>query len=252
MAAPSTVVVVPCFNEADRLDVGQFWSFARGWQGGRFLFVDDGSTDRTPALLGALTARAPERFSVLALARNQGKAEAVRQGMLAAFAMAPAVAGYWDADLATPLEVIPSLEKVLADRPTYDIVMGSRVRLLGRSIIRQPVRHYVGRIFATTVSLLLRLAVYDTQCGAKLFRVSAATRRLFAQPFGSRWIFDVEALLRFVAEMRQEGIDPETRIYEFPLDSWRDMEGSKLGPQDCFRTLLDLARMFGDQRKKGR
>ena len=139
-------------------------------------------------------------MDVIHLAANQGKAEAVRAGILAALRLEPDLVGFWDADLATPLNAIDDFLALAAKRPEIDIILGSRVMLMGRDIRREAWRHYLGRVFATGVSLSLNLPVYDTQCGAKVFRANEATAAVFATPFHSPWIFDVEVLARYLAQ----------------------------------------------------
>jgi hypothetical protein len=154
-------------------------------------------------------------------------------------------AGYWDADLATPLEAALEFLALLRERPELQLVMGARVQLLGRVIVRNPARHYVGRVFATLASQTLRLPVYDTQCGAKLFRVSALCRRLFETPFVTRWIFDVELLARLLRDAAGAGHpDPSALVVEFPLQRWVDVRGSKIGPLDYLSSLADLVRLW--------
>jgi glycosyltransferase involved in cell wall biosynthesis len=113
-----------------------------------FVFVNDGSTDGTQSLLDPFAAEHPARVAVSALEHNGGKAEAVRHGVLHAAVAGARLVGYWDADLATPLTAVPEFVRVLAD-PDVQMVMGSRVALLGRRIRRKPSRHYLGRVFAT-------------------------------------------------------------------------------------------------------
>src|SRR5690606_7016032 len=139
-------------------------------------------------------------------------------------------------------EAIADLRAVLEEMPTVDVVMGARVKLLGRMIERHAWRHYLGRVFATATSIALRLPVYDTQCGAKLFRVSDRLAELFRSPFIARWIFDVELIARMIRQRRSRGLpDAGTAIYEFPLLEWRDVPGSKLKPRDFARAAFDLA-----------
>lgn len=226
---PHTILVIPCYNEAERLDAARCCEFLTRASDVDLLFVNDGSTDGTLRVLRDLERNDPERIGVFDLPRNSGKAEAVRQGMLAAFRRRPAYVGYWDADLATPLEAVWKMQEVLDSCPATRLVLGSRVMLLGRRIGRRPVRHLLGRCFASAASLALGLAVYDTQCGAKLFRVTPETESAFDAPFLSRWIFDVEILARLLQD-RCLGAreDVAEAFFEMPLDEWQDVAGSKL------------------------
>lgn len=244
---PHLILVVPCYNEEQRLPADALRRFRLAGARAEILFVNDGSRDGTLRLLQSLAAEDPSRFSVLDLEKNSGKAEAVRRGIVAAMERKPDLVGFWDADLATPLEELPDFLEVFAARPEIQMVFAARVRLLGRSISRNPKRHYFGRVGATLISQSLGLAVYDTQCGAKLFRGTDDMRALFAEPFLSRWIFDVEIIARYV---RLRGRDAAARaIYELPVKTWHDVKGSKVRSTDFLRALRDLGKIRRAYRK---
>jgi dolichyl-phosphate beta-glucosyltransferase len=236
------MIVVPCYNEGQRLQVDQFQLFLCESQL-RFVFVDDGSRDNTSELIENLRAKNVDRVVQLRSSVNRGKAEAVRMGINFALEQDAEHVGYWDADLATPLSAIPEFLAVLAERPDLDMVFGSRVKLLGRHVCRRASRHYLGRVFATVASLMLRMPIYDTQCGAKMLRVRPETRALFAEPFLTRWIFDVELLARYIGQFRSPALASK-RIYEFPLHSWKDVAGSKIKPADFLIALRDVIRIY--------
>jgi glycosyltransferase involved in cell wall biosynthesis len=239
-----TTIVVPCYNEALRLRPEEFLAFAAVHPSVRFLFVNDGSTDDTALVLQTLSARAPDRFEWLDIPHNGGKAASVRSGMLRAFAAGARYVGYWDADLSAPLCEIPRFIQTLDAQPQREICIGARVQLLGRTIERRVHRHYLGRVFATAASLVLRLPVYDTQCGAKLFRAAPDVQALFASAFVTRWCFDVELIARLSqARRRSGGPGPEDVIYELPLNEWRDVEGSKVRAIDFVRGLIEVLRI---------
>jgi glycosyltransferase involved in cell wall biosynthesis len=187
---PDTIVVIPCYNERRRLDTTQFAKAVARHEWLAFLFVDDGNTDGTAQLFEPLIARDPLQFQALHLPRNIGKGEAVRQGILKALESRLTYVAFWDADLATPLEAIAAFCHQLAAHPQLEMVFGARVKMLGRVIERKAAKHYLGRLFATAVAAVLQLPIYDSQCGAKMFRASPELRWLFQQPFRARWIFE--------------------------------------------------------------
>lgn len=244
----NTAIVVPCYNEADRFRSQAFVDYLARDNGTTFYLVDDGSTDRTGELHQQLQDRFPDRIVASSIAHG-GKSAAVRQGVLAAFQSNAVYIGYWDADLSTPLECIETLSATLDRRNDISCVFGSRVALLGRDIRRNLWRHYPGRVFATMVSMMLKLGIYDTQCGAKLFRASAPVGELFQQPFVTRWCFDVE----LIARMKQQGIlNPRTAIVEHPLEQWHDVPGSRISPFSLPGIVAELWLIYWKYLRTGR
>jgi glycosyltransferase involved in cell wall biosynthesis len=245
VSSADAVIVVPCFNEFQRLDVNAFRTFAEQRSNLTFLLVNDGSTDRTPQLIEQLRSMAPRSFATMHLPGNFGKAEAVRRGMQQAFSRGATYAGFWDADLATPLEMIDVFCRALSGRPKIEMVFGTRLVLLGHRIQRSVFRGLLGRAFAVVASLLLGTRIRDTQCGAKLFRSSPITRSLFQQPFLSRWIFDVEIISRLVNAGRHFELPHlKDMIYECPLDEWREISGGSIKGRDFYRAIADLAAIY--------
>lgn len=241
-------LVIPCFNEAKRLDVAHFGRFLATHPECRVVPVNDGSTDGTQEVLDSLKERYPEQIEVVTLSANSGKAEAVRQGMFRALAAGTPFTGFWDADFAAPPETVRTMLELFDSRPELKIVTGCRLLRLGADIRRSGFRHLVGRIFATAASFHLNLPVYDTQCGAKLFRSETAAE-LFREPFVTRWIFDVELFDRFLAAYGREAAMRD--ICEFPLPEWHDVSGSTLklsSASGIARELLSLHRRYRTRR----
>lgn len=230
----TTQVVVPCFNEAERLDLSTFEALIQHVD--RIVFVDDGSTDATAVVIGEFVASRDGAVDLIRLEKNVGKAEAVRVGLLDAIERGATVVGYLDADLATPTSEMVRLIQVAHDEPHRTAVLGSRVALLGHSVQRRPTRHYLGRLYATAASLALGVAVYDTQCGAKVFRVGQPLQLALADPFHDQWSFDVELLGRLLSRPGQAA-DP---IIEVPLYRWHDVGGSSVSVTSGARALIAL------------
>lgn len=234
-------LVVPCYNEERRLKGDEILDFLAAHSYASVCLVDDGSRDGTLKLLEALRARDSERVSVLTLARNGGKAEAVRHGVLhVSESRRFAFIGYWDADLSTPLHELEHLLAPFDVKAECGLSMGSRVKRLGSDIERNTTRHCLGRVFSTLSSLCLDLPVYDSQCGAKVFRAELAGV-LFGEPFVTKWIFDVEILARLRNHLGRDGFLNST--VEVPLNAWRDVGGSKLRITYMVRAPCELLRI---------
>lgn len=234
-------IVIPCYNEENRLPVEEFHNFLMASDSVYFYFINDGSKDNTSAILNSLQSRWSEKILVLNLARNYGKAEAVRRGVIESLKWKDfKYVGYFDADLSTPLSEIQFLLDQINQKEDYQIAFGSRVKRIGARIERNAIRHYPSRILATLIGMSLKLPVYDTQCGAKLMKAGIIPE-IFKLPFISRWFFDVEIFARII---RMFGLNNSLKIMiEVPLRQWIDVPDSKIRPTYLLKAPLELLKI---------
>jgi len=232
-------IIIPCFNEQHRLPINEFIEFYS--TNFNFLFVNDGSTDLTINALNFIKAGREDRIFILELKENQGKAGAVRRGMLYANHMNIfSIIGFLDADLSIPLDEARRLITYLEDDEVI-FVFGSRIQRIGVNIKKKLYRHLLSRFFATVVSNMLKINVYDTQCGLKLFK-SEIVDGLFKENFRTRWIFDVEIFYRFLNIYRDKNINKISK--EIPLDICIHVEGSKIKFYDFVKIPIEMIKLI--------
>lgn len=241
-AAPALTVIIPAYNEEQRLPqhLGPVLAYLRQhYPDFELLVVDDGSHDRTAEAVRAALAGEP-RARLLAYTPNRGKGYAIRHGVQASRGDSVV---FLDADLSTPIEEIP---RALERLQRADIVIGSRDLPASEVRVPQPLfRRLASEVFRWARNLLLGLwRIADTQCGFKAFRGPLA-RRLFALGQVDRFMFDVEILYLAM----RAGL----RIEELPVH-WQDAPGSKVrfwpGLRDMVRDLWRIRRMHGRSRLK--
>jgi glycosyltransferase involved in cell wall biosynthesis len=230
------VIIIPFYNEVKRVNYEGFIEIFTAFPQYNFLLVDDGSSDRTDEILVEFQSKFSS-IEVLKLDRNVGKAEAIRSAVLS-LSDADFIS-YFDADLATPFSELDALIQFSVQNPTYKMVMGARIKLIGNGVKRSLKRHYFGRIFATIVSqFVLKVAVYDTQCGAKVIDFQTA-KQIFEQPFISKWLFDVELLKRL-----QKIHNIKEVVKEIPLEKWEEIGNSKIKISDFLRIPFQLFQIY--------
>jgi len=240
----TVTLVVPCYNEAARWDPVRFRQLA-SISDVQLLFVDDGSVDATRQCIEEL-ADGPGQ-QALFLKSNAGKAEAVRKGLVSALeaGISDAV-GFIDADGAFGGEDIRRLVSLSGMRFSegFDALWSSRVALSGRRIERRASRHYIGRLVATALSTAYPDLPYDSQSGFKVFSASPHLRACLDRPFDTRWIFEVELLLRW-----QRLTGTSMRIWEEPVMEWRDVPGSKIRGRESARIMTELYSVWRQSRR---
>jgi len=240
----TVTLVVPCYNEANRWDADRFQRLAT-IPDVQLLFVDDGSHDGTRLRIQELVDS--EGQLALFVPVNAGKAEAVRAGLLSALDTGTSHAvGFIDADGAFGVEDVKRMVAMSATRfaEGFDALWSSRVALSGRRIERRTSRHYIGRLVATALSTAYPDLPYDSQSGFKVFSASPQLRECLDQPFDTRWVFEVELLLRW-----QRFVGTSMRIWEEPVMEWRDVPGSKIRGRESARIMTELYAVWRQSRR---
>ena len=229
-------IIIPFYNEEKRIVLESFHQIFNNTSQYEFILGDDGSTDNTFAVLNQFKSEF-STIEVLKLYKNVGKAEAIRAAVLS-ISNTDFIA-YYDADLATPFSELDKLIQFSIQNPNYKMIMGARIKLIGNGVKRSLTRHYFGRIFATIVSqFVLKVAVYDTQCGAKVVDYQTANQ-IFAKPFISKWLFDVELLKRL-----QKNYNLKEVVKEIPLEKWQEIGNSKIKCTDFFKIPFELFQIY--------
>jgi dolichyl-phosphate beta-glucosyltransferase len=213
---PLISIVIPAYNECARIGSALTEILRcvreRDWHA-EILVVNDGSTDRTAAIVQQISEIHPE-VRLLDNVKNQGKGFSVRLGVLHAVGD---VVMFTDADLSAPMEEAERLFDAL--RQGADIAIGSRWLQRRRQILKQPLyRQFFGRCFNLVTRLVMGLPFADTQCGFKAFRRPVA-QTIFQLQRIERWGFDPELL--FIALKRGY------KIQEVPV-TWGHDERSRL------------------------
>ncbi len=232
-------VIIPAFNEADRLSsslerVCEFLERREGQANEDFevLVVDDGSADATARVAAKFVERG---VRVLRLPTNRGKGAALKAGVLASQGDRVLLC---DADLSTPIEDLARLESHME---SAQIVIGSRALADADITLRQPFyREWMGKVFNAIIRLLGITGIRDTQCGFKLLDGRVA-RRLFGQLTIERFAFDVELI--FLAQ--RQGYE----VVEVGV-TWANSPASRVDPlKDSFSMFSDVLRLRLRHRK---
>lgn len=228
MSRPELSVVIPAFNEAER--IGPTLHAVMAWLAAsaidaEVLVVDDGSHDHTVEV-----ARAVAGVTVIETWPNRGKGHAVRAGMLQASGR---LRLFMDADGAVPISELPRLRERI--ERGADVAIGSRRAAGAASVVEAPwYRRLWSRLTNRVLRATLAPGIRDTQCGFKLFRAEAA-RTLFERTSTNGWGFDME-VLGWAKKLAY-------RVEEVPV-TYTDDPRSKIHPlRDAVRVIRQFVRI---------
>ncbi|TMA10913.1 MAG: glycosyltransferase family 2 protein [Deltaproteobacteria bacterium] len=229
-------LIVPAFNEEAR--IGKSLDLILDFlQSQRYSFeviiADDGSRDGTVELVRDRFGR-HSNVKILSQLRNQGKGEAVKQGMLSA---SGDYLFFSDADLSVPIESLPAFLARLENH--CDVIIGTRKKAGALIEVHQPFyREFMGKTYTTLSNWILALQLSDFTCGFKGFRREAA-KVLFSLQRLKNWSFDSEIL--YLAQLKGY------KIEEIPV-TWRDDKATKVKLwRDAVSSFLGLVKIRANQ-----
>jgi len=233
-------IVIPCYNEEERLSSAIFQKFATENLGYHLCFVNDGSTDNTLEVLEKLREGNEDIISIYNCERNGGKAEAVRQGILyLSKDQQFNYLGYLDADLSTDFRDFNELVQTL-ENSDFKIVSGSRISRMGADITKESARKIISKTINLIIQKILGMPFKDTQCGAKIMKIDMVSP-IFEKKFITRWLFDVEIFMRMKKFYGKD--KAKDLICEQPLKRWIHADGSKLSMKDSIKIIGQLGQI---------
>lgn len=228
-------IVIPAFNEKERLSSFLFnltEEISKSNLNGEIIIVDDGSRkDDYRYYLNIISRLNNASVRILRHPRNMGKGAAIKTGFKDAKGT---WIGFVDADGAISSKEVMRLLKIALSSTDLDGIFGSRVMMLGYNIDRKFMRHLGGRILTTLLYFFLRIPVYDSQCGYKIFRASKILPLInICKEQG--YLLDLELITI--------GYRNKLNFLEVPI-SWKDIPGGKVNLMiDGWKMLMGLWRI---------
>jgi glycosyltransferase involved in cell wall biosynthesis len=231
----SVLLVIPCSHESARIGafLAELCREMSALSRVAILVVEDGSDAEELSRISSIIEQLRIQYDCLlplkSLPQNLGKGGAVYAGW-----SEPGEAewlAFVDADGACSAAEVARLLKM----PQRDSALfASRIKMLGRRVDRLFKRHLLGRVYATLVSELLNVPVYDSQCGLKMVS-RAAYEKISSRLQVKGFAFDVELMIAL--------LDTGCQIQEVPID-WHEVEGGKVSLiRDSWRMARDVWRI---------
>jgi dolichyl-phosphate beta-glucosyltransferase len=235
-------LIVPLYNESRRINIKEYEAFLSKNEHVKIIFVNDASVDNTLEILRTIQPLYHRQVEILSNLSNLGKGEAIRKGIIHVLetSLATQVA-FMDADLSIPISDLIKFSNTL-EASDASAVIGVRDLSDINHIKRTFSRKYLSYLFRYYVRMVFRLKIIDTQCGAKIFKREMA-QRLFLQPFQTRWLSDLELLLRLQDYCYSKSLDFSAQLIPIPVTYYEDKTGSKFNFFERLRTSYDLVRL---------
>lgn len=238
------IMVIPCYNEAARLDKAGLAS-AIEKTNINFLFVNDGSKDggATKEMLKDLKRQFGDRVDFATLNPNRGKSEAVRYGYKLALETNPRQVGFMDADGAVPLFHADQFVRQFGHSKDIRAVIGVRTKLAGHKVERNSAKFLSQKIIVMLARQLGVPVTTDTQCGAKLFDARQAAKAVDEPFISKRWLgCDLEFLARLAR--LPENKTNKNWLFEYPVPIWKDIGNSTRPASSYIGALKDYMKIF--------
>lgn len=238
------LLLIPAYNEGRRLRVflqDIITKNSSDLSNLDIIVLDDGSNDSEYRKMEDAVFELKEVFNLAGAKitycrydKNSGKGSVLRRAIFEKRHTYKYL-GFLDADGSTKLSDWLRLISCLEQNPDLHAAFGSRIKALGYNVKRKFKRFLSGRIFATLLSEIFKIPVYDSQCGAKVFRSHALSDDALKFADDDRWLFDTQLLVYFYST--------KLNMIEVPVN-WEDCPGSKVSLiKDSLRMFFGLLRM---------
>ena len=217
----SLSIILPFYNEEQRLrkTLKEIIKFSKKnkIKFKEFIFVDDGSNDKSHDIVKNFINAKKLRYSKLRLIRsnkNLGKGGAIKRGIKAS-------KGKWvltsDIDFSVSLFEIERWEKKKYLQNKFSVYFGSRSH--NRSIVKSEFYRKAMGYFLSLMNLFfLQINIKDTQCGFKLYKNSIA-KKIFSKIRFLGYEHDIEVVLLLAKK--------NIKILELPV-TWKHVPLSKV------------------------